>query len=182
MEPRSATVELARLYPRWVCGGVLSPQVAYQVDQPIQVLRSLQGILWRGYLSDLFGTNYPTQTKPIQVTWCIWSYSRGVRLLIQSSFIGTERLSSATFLWPSAGWLEREMWEMFGLRVEGHPDLRRLLTDYGFKGFPLRKEFPQGGYLEVRYSERKKRVISKPVSFTQEFRVFDFVSPWDKQT
>jgi len=130
-----------------------------------------------GGLSDLFGTDYPAGgARRVQLTWAVWSYTRGVRHLVQTS-VG-DSVGSTTVLWPSANWFEREVWEMLGTRFEGHPDLRRLLTDYGFVGRPLRKDFPVVGYTEVRFSERAKRVVLRPVRFTQEFRTFDFQSPW----
>lgn len=170
-------MELARLYPLWVCGTVSSPQESTQVSQPVKLLFSLrESLLHRGYLSDLFGTDYPAQRRRTQLTWVVWAYTRGVRYLIQTSV--NRSISTTTLIWPSANWFEREIWEMFGLVFKGHPDLRRLLTDYGFVGRVLRKDFPVTGYTEVRFSERAKRVILKPVFFTQEFRVFDFQSPW----
>lgn len=156
---------------------VCSPQVAYQVTHPTEMLTVLKGsILHGGVLSDLFGTDYPSQRERTQLTWVLWGYPRGVRYVLQFS---THRVHpTTTVLWPSANWFEREVWEMLGVRFEGHPDLRRLLTDYGFEGRPLRKDFPVTGYTEVRFSERAKRVISRGVTLTQEFRTFDFQSPW----
>ena len=172
-------MELTRLYPRWLVGVITSPQVAHQVGSPLELLTSLRrGILHQGYLTDLFGTDYPQQISPrTQVTWSIWSYSRGVRFLLQTS-VGVTGITTTTGIWPSANWFEREVWEMFGVKFLGHPDLRRLLTDYGFQGRPLRKDFPAVGYSEVRFSERAKRVVSRGVTLTQEFRTFDFQSPW----
>lgn len=169
-------MELARLYPRWVTGVVYSPQGAVQASHPVVLLGALRGVLHRGYLTDLFGTDYPGRTRRVQLTWGVWSYTRGVRYLVQAA--PGPVVPTVTGLWPSANWFEREVWEMFGTRFEGHPDLRRLLTDYGFVGRPLLKDFPVAGYTEVRFSERAKRVVLKPVSFTQEFRTFDFQSPW----
>jgi len=170
-------VELARLYPRWVAGVVASPQFATHAVDPTPLLVTLKGsLLHKGYLADLFGTDYPGRPRRVQLTWAVWSYLRGYRHLVHAAVPGG--VSTSTGLWPCANWFEREVWEMFGTRFEGHPDLRRLLTDYGFVGRPLLKDFPVGGYVEVRFSERAKRVVSKPVSFTQEFRVFEFQSPW----
>jgi NADH-quinone oxidoreductase subunit C len=170
-------MELARLYPAWVAGVVRSPQETTQATRPAALLTALRGsLLHRGYLSDLFGSDYPGRARRIQLTWSVWSYHQNERYLIQAAV--PRGVSTTTGLWPSANWFEREAWEMFGTRFEGHPDLRRLLTDYGFVGRPLLKDFPVSGYQEVRYSERAKRVVMRPVSFTQEFRVFEFQSPW----
>ena len=171
-------MELTRLYPRWVAGVVRSPQGAVQATHPAGLLWVLRGsLLHRGVLSDLFGTHYPGHpARPVQVTWAVWAYPRGVRHLVQAGV--TDRVGTQVGVWPSAGWFERELWEMLGVRAVGHPDLRRLLTDYGFVGRPLRRDFPVGGYSEVRYSERAKRVVLRPVRFAQEFRLFDFKSPW----
>lgn len=172
-------MELTRLYPRWAAGVVASPQEAIQATHPIELLTLLRGgLLHRGGLSDFFGTDYPEQFRRTQLTWVVWGYIRGFRYLLQSSIRWVN--PSVVSLWPCAVWLEREVWEMFGIYFEGHPDLRRLLTDYGFEGLPLRKDFPVGGYAEVRFSERAKRVVLRGVRFTQEFRMFDFQSPWEK--
>jgi NADH-quinone oxidoreductase subunit C len=172
-------MELARLYPAWVTGVVLSPQAGVSTAAPLEVLTTLRGsLLHGGWLSDLWGTDYPGQTRRVQLSWLIWSYPRGVRTLLFTS-LKTPRIPSGVYLFPSAVWFEREVWEMLGVTFEGHPDLRRLLTDYGFNGYPLRKDFPVGGHLEVRFSERNKRVVSRGVNFTQEFRTFDFTSPWE---
>lgn len=169
-------MELARLYPKWVTGVVASPQAATQTSHPVEVLTLLRGsLLHRGYLADLFGTDYPGPRR-VQLTWSVWSYAHGRRYLVQAA-VGPA-VGTTTVVWPSANWFEREVWEMFGTRFVGHPDLRRLLTDYGFVGRPLLKDFPVTGYTEVRFSERAKRVVLKPVTFTQEFRTFDFQSPW----
>ena len=173
-------MELARLYPRWTTGVVYSPQPGVAVTSGVQTLTALRGsLLHEGWLTDVWGTDYPGQTRRTQLGWAVWLYPRGVRCLLWSSLEGT-RTPSGVHLFPAAVWFEREIWEMLGLTFEGHPDLRRLLTDYGFNGFPLRKDFPAGGHLEVRFSERHTRVTSREVNFTQEFRTFDFVSPWEK--
>jgi len=171
-------MELARLYPAWVSSVFLSPQPYVQTFQPVAVLTTLKySLLHRGYLSDLFGVDYPQRgTNRTQVNWVLWSYLLNQKIYLQSFTGGT--IQSVTFLWPSATWLERELWEMFGVAAADHSDLRRLLTDYGFNGLPMRRDFPVSGYVEVRYSEKKKRVQAKPVSFVQEFRLFDFKSPW----
>lgn len=168
-------VELARLYPGWITAVVVGPQAWVQTRRASLVLWALRrGVLHNGYLFDLFGTDYPAAPVRTQLTWVVTSYTRAVRWYLQ----GWGDHPSVVGLWPSAGWFEREAWEMLGVTFVGHPDLRRLLTDYGFVGYPLRKDFPVGGYLELRYSERYKRVTARAVTTVQEFRSFDFVSPW----
>ena len=171
-------MELARLYPSWTAGVLRSPQVSVVVTRPTELLTTLKGsVLHEGWLTDLWGTDYPGQSRRVQLSWLVWLYTRGVRLhLLGNPGLGAVSL---VHLFPSAVWFEREVWEMLGVTFVGHPDLRRLLTDYGFSGFPLRKDFPVGGYLEVRFSERAKRVVARGVNFTQEFRTFDFTSPWE---
>jgi len=171
-------MELAKLYPKWFTSQLLSPQIWSYTTVPTLVLRTLsRSVLHNGYLFDLYGVHYPGRLSisTVQTCWIVSSYTRNAKWYIVSF---AERVSSCTSWWPAALWLERELWEMFGTRVEGHPDLRRLLTDYGFVGYPLRKDFPMTGYLELRYSEKSKRVVSCPIRLAQEFRVFDFVSPW----
>lgn len=171
-------MELARLYPRWITGVVYTPSPVLQVTHPIELATVLRrGCLHTGYLSDLFGADYPGHPRRIQLTWMVWGYTRGQRYSFQTA-VGSIGVGTSTTVWPTANWFEREAWEMFGTKFVGHPDLRRLLTDYGFVGRPLLKDFPVTGYVEVRYSERLKRVTSKQVTFTQEFRTFDFQSPW----
>jgi NADH-quinone oxidoreductase subunit C len=169
-------MELARLYPGWITAVVATPQEWIQTRRATPLLWALRrGVLHNGYLFDLFGTDYPIAPIRSQITWVVTSYTRLTRWHIQGWSAVTP---SVVGLWPSATWFEREAWEMLGITFVGHPDLRRLLTDYGFVGYPLRKDFPVGGYLELRYSEKHKRVTARAVTTVQEFRVFDFVSPW----
>ena len=166
---------LARVCPRWVSLVGASPQGWTLTDHPGRVALLLRySLLWRAGLTDLFGSDYPGYPRRSEVSWVYWSYRLASKVLVKSF----ARVDTVSDLWPCAGWLERELWEMFGVPVTGHPDLRRLVTDYGFVGYPLRKDFPVAGYLEVRYSELARRVVSRPVGFTQEFRLFDFRSPW----
>lgn len=125
--------------------------------------------------------------------YSLWLYNREVvynllstrynsRIRVQTSADEVTRISSVVSLFPSAGWWEREVWDMFGVYFSNHPDLRRILTDYGFEGHPLRKDFPLSGYVEVRYDDSEKRVVSEPIEMTQEFRYFDFASPWEQSS
>lgn len=171
-------MELARLYPKWMAGVLYSPQPGGSVTHPIEVLTALRGsLLHEAHLTDLWGTDYPGQSRRTQLGWLLWLYPRGCRVLLWTAV--NQATPTVVHLFPAAVWFEREVWEMLGTSFVGHPDLRRLLTDYGFEGQPLRKDFPVGGHLEVRFSERNKRVIARGVQFTQEFRSFDFVSPWE---
>jgi len=113
------------------------------------------------------------------VVYHLLSPRQNMRLRLKLSTDGDTPVPSATDIYPGANWFEREVFDMFGLLFSGHPDLRRLLTDYGFRGHPLRKDFPTTGYTEVRYDEAEKRVVYEPVSLVQEYRQFDFMSPWE---
>ena len=128
---------------------------------------------------DLTAVDYPEREKRFDVVVHLLSpkYIRRVRLKIETD----ERTAvpSLTDLYPAANWFEREVWDLFGVYFSGHPDLRRLLTDYGFEGHPLRKDFPMTGYVEVRWDDEQKRVVTEPVNLNQAFRSFDFLSPWE---
>jgi NADH-quinone oxidoreductase subunit C len=128
---------------------------------------------------DLTAVDYPTQEKRFDVVTHLLSpkYNRRIRIKVATG--ATEPVPSLTGLYPAANWYERETYDLFGVLFSGHPDLRRLLTDYGFDGHPLRKDFPMTGYVEVRYDDTQKRVVYEPVRLTQEFRSFDFLSPWE---
>jgi len=133
-------------------------------------------------LMDIFGVDYLQKSldKRYEVSYYLLSHAFNDRIRIKLNLNENDEVSSVTSLFKSAGWLEREVWDMYGLYFSNHADLRRILTDYGFRGFPLRKDFPLTGYNEVRYSERKKRVIVKQLKLSQEYRYFEFNTPWDK--
>jgi len=114
-----------------------------------------------------------------QINYNLLSIERKERLIVRSFISSFAGISSVVSIFPSAGWLEREVWDMYGVFFRYHPDLRRILTDYGFEGFPLRKDFPLTGYSEVRYDDSEKRVVQEPLEITQEYRYFDFASPWE---
>jgi NADH/F420H2 dehydrogenase subunit C len=132
-------------------------------------------------LIDLTAVDYPTQEKRFELVYLLLSLSnREVsRILVKTAIDPLTSVASVVDLWPSANWFERETWDMFGIFFENHLDLRRILTDYGFDGYPLRKDFPLSGFFEVRYHDAKKRVIYEPLQLSQEFRYFDFTSPWE---
>jgi len=130
-------------------------------------------------LVDICGVDWPERDPRFDVVYHLLSHRQVHRIRIKVQTDAETPLPSATGLFSAAGWYEREVWDMYGLFFEGHPDLRRLLTDYGFDGHPLRKDFPLTGYVEVRYDEEQKRVVYEPIKLTQEFRTFDFMSPWE---
>ena len=130
-------------------------------------------------LSDLCGVDYPTQPERFEVVYNLLSMSRNQRCRVKVTAAENDPVPSVTTIHPCANWLEREVWDLYGVFFSDHPDLRRILTDYGFEGHPLRKDFPLTGYVEVRYDEQQKRVIYEPVKLTQDFRTFDFLSPWE---
>jgi len=128
---------------------------------------------------DICGVDYPGSDPRFCVVYNLLSLTHNCRVRIKVWTDETTPVSSATDLFSAAGWWEREAWDMFGIYFSENPDLRRILTDYGFDGHPLRKDFPLTGYLEMRYDDEQKRVIYEPVKLTQEFRTFDFLSPWE---
>ncbi|MFL6788077.1 MAG: NADH-quinone oxidoreductase subunit C [Sphingomicrobium sp.] len=130
-------------------------------------------------LMEIAAADYPERTERFEVNYHLLSVTENHRIRLKVSTDEATPVPSVTSLWPVAGWLEREVFDMYGVGFAGNPDLRRILTDYGFEGYPLRKDFPQTGYVELRYSEAEKRVIYEPVELPQDFRNFDFLMPWE---
>jgi len=130
-------------------------------------------------LIDICGVDYPERTRRFDVVYHLLSPRQNVRIRVKVETGEDMAIASATEIYPAADWYEREAYDLFGILFTGHPDLRRLLTDYGFQGHPLRKDFPLTGFLEVRYDNEQSRVVYEPVSLAQEFRSFDFLSPWE---
>jgi NADH-quinone oxidoreductase subunit C len=130
-------------------------------------------------LIDITAVDYPNRPKRFSVVYHFLSMAQNQRIRVTAEILEDEVVPSIVELHPSANWFEREVFDMYGIFFSGHPDLRRLLTDYGFTGHPLRKDFPTSGYLEVRYDEVKKQVVYEPTKLTQEYRQFDFLSPWE---
>ncbi len=130
-------------------------------------------------LVDITAVDYPQRPARFDVVWQFLSMYRNQRIRLKAAVREDELVPSIIKVHPSANWFEREIFDMFGVMFSGHPDLRRILTDYGFRGHPLRKDFPTTGYVEVRYDEEAKRVVYEPVNLTQEYRQFDFLSPWE---
>jgi len=130
-------------------------------------------------LVDITAVDYPEREQRFDVIYHLLSMYRNHRIRVKAPVAETDIVPSATGVYPAANWFEREVFDMFGILFSGHPDLRRILTDYGFRGHPLRKDFPTTGYTEVRYDEAQKRVVYEPVKLVQEYRQFDFMSPWE---
>jgi NADH dehydrogenase (ubiquinone) Fe-S protein 3 len=130
-------------------------------------------------LIDITAVDYPSRSSRFEVVYQLLSIHYNARIRVKTNVDELTPIESVSSLFPSANWFERETWDMFGICFLNHPDLRRILTDYGFEGHPLRKDFPVSGYVEFRYDDSKKRVISEPVELAQEFRYFDFASPWE---
>ena len=130
-------------------------------------------------LMDLCGVDYPERSPRFEVVYNLLSLTHNQRVRVKIAVDENAPVASAVPVYSAAGWFERETWDMYGILFSGHPDLRRLLTDYGFEGHPLRKDFPLTGYVEMRYDDEEKRVVYEPVKLTQEYRRFDFMSPWE---
>ena len=130
-------------------------------------------------LIDICGVDYPNRPRRFDVVYHLLSVAKSARIRVKVEADETTPVPSAGSVYPAANWFEREAFDMYGILFSGHPDLRRLLTDYGFTGYPMRKDFPLTGYVEVRYDDEQKRVVYEPVKLIQEFRDFDFLSPWE---
>jgi NADH-quinone oxidoreductase subunit C len=143
------------------------------------VLRELRDNHEYQQLMEIAGVDYPDRAERFEVVYMLLSVTRNHRLMVKVSAAEDTPVPTATTLWPNAGWLEREVFDMYGVIFDGNTDLRRILTDYGFEGHPQRKDFPLTGYVELRYSEEDKRVVYEPVQLAQDLRSFDFMSPWE---
>tara|TARA_R110001606_G_scaffold71247_17_gene163911 strand:- start:158037 stop:158657 length:621 start_codon:yes stop_codon:yes gene_type:complete len=148
-------------------------------DRIVEVLTALRDRFGFQQLLDVCGADYPDRVERFEIVYHLLSMTRNVRVRVKVATDEQAPVPSVIAVYPSAGWFEREAFDMYGVLFSGHPDMRRLLTDYGFQGYPLRKDFPMTGYVEVRYDEEQKRVVYEPVKLTQEFRNFDFLSPWE---
>ena len=173
------------LFPKWI------EKVKIEKNEYTLVLRNPQDILsvcqvlknhsktQYKMLIDLTAVDYPSRQKRFEVVYHFLSLHQNQRIRVKVEVDQTQVIESVTSLFPAANWFERESWDMFGICFLNHPDLRRILTDYGFEGHPLRKDFPLTGYLEFKYDDSKKRVIAEPVELAQQFRSFHFESPWE---
>ena len=162
-----------------VSGDEIETRVA-AADIP-QILATIRDDRRAGFtqLIDITAVDYPERASRFDVVYLLLSMRNNMRVRVVASVVEGQAVPSVTSMFMSANWAEREAWDMFGIFFAGHPDLRRLLTDYGFEGHPLRKDFPLTGHVEVRYDDAQRRVVNEPVHLTQEFRDFDFLSPWE---
>ena len=149
-----------------------------ELIEVIQFLKTNDKCKFR-QLIDIAGVDYPDNEKRFKLIYLFLSHENNIRIKLLINFDVNTLINSITKIFPSANWMEREVFDMYGIKFKNHPDLRRILTDYGFKGHPLRKDFPLTGFNEVRYSEREKKVIYEPVKLEQNYRNFDFESPWE---
>jgi len=148
------------------------------LTEVVQFVKSNEKLKFR-QLIDIAGVDYPEEEKRFNLIYLFLSHENNSRLKLLVKFETSQAINSITKIFPSANWMEREVFDMYGIKFKNHPDLRRILTDYGFKGHPLRKDFPLTGFNEVRYSEKEKKVVYEPVKLEQNYRNFDFESPWE---
>ena len=151
------------------------------IPKALTWLRDDPGALFK-VLIDVCGADYPDREKRFEVVYSLLSLKHNRRVRMKTMTDEHTPVPSAVTIFSSANWYERETWDLYGIFFSDHPDLRRILTDYGFEGHPLRKDFPLTGYVEMRYSEEAKRVVYEPVKLAQDFRTFDFLSPWEGMT
>ena len=144
----------------------------------ILLLKTNKNIKFR-QLIDITAVDYPENKKRFKIVYLLLSHEFNQRIILSYFISENEKISSLTKIFPSANWMEREVFDMYGIKFNDHPDMRRILTDYGFEGHPLRKDFPLTGHNEVRYSEDEKKVIYEPVKLEQNYRNFDYESPWE---
>jgi NADH-quinone oxidoreductase subunit C len=155
--------------------------VSVKRDSIIDVLRFLRDDSKMQFISliDICGVDYPDREERFEVVYHLLSPRQNLRIRVKATTGENVPVASATAIWQGANWFERECWDMYGILFTGHPDLRRILTDYGFEGHPQRRDFPLTGYTELRYDDELKRVVYEPVELRQELRNFDFLSPWE---
>jgi NADH-quinone oxidoreductase subunit C len=149
-----------------------------EIANALKTLRDTPGLEYQ-QLMEVAGVDYPDRPERFEVVYHLLSLTKNRRIRVKVATDEATPVPSVVSLWPVAGWLEREVYDMYGVGFAGNPDLRRILTDYGFEGYPQRKDFPLTGHVELRYSEAEKRVVYEPVSLPQDFRTFDFLMPWE---
>jgi len=148
-------------------------------DRLVEVMTILRDRFDYQQLMEIAGVDYPEREERFDVCYHLLSVTKNHRVRVRVTTDEEKAVPSVTGLWPVAGWLEREVFDLYGVLFDGNSDLRRILTDYGFRGHPFRKDFPLTGYVEMRYSEEQKRIVYEPVQLAQDFRNFDFLSPWE---
>jgi|TARA_B110000967_G_scaffold210020_1_gene269604 NADH-quinone oxidoreductase subunit C len=176
-------LEAIKQFEKILSSKIIFDQLEIEVDKNdiidvLSFLKEAEHFQFR-QLSDVAGVDYPNKSPRFEVVYHLLDFKQNIRLRIKSKVGIDETIPSITSIFPCANWYERETFDMYGIEFTGHPDLRRLLTDYNFEGFPLRKDFPLTGTVEVRYSEIEKKVIYEPVKLQQDFRSFDIQSPWE---
>ena len=144
----------------------------------VQFLKSNEKLKFK-QLIDLAGVDYPEEEKRFNLIYLLLSHENNYRIKILLKLETSQTINSITKIFPSANWMEREVFDMYGIKFKNHPDLRRILTDYNFEGFPLRKDFPLSGHNEVRYDENEKKVLYEPIKLEQNYRNYDYESPWE---
>ncbi|GAA4038928.1 NADH-quinone oxidoreductase subunit C [Parerythrobacter jejuensis] len=153
--------------------------ITVERDQIENALRTLRDDYDYQQMMEMAGVDFPERAERFEVVYMLLSLTKNHRVMVKVCTDETTPVPTITTLWPNAGWLEREVFDMYGVLFDGNTDLRRILTDYGFEGHPFRKDFPLTGYTELRYSEEEKRVVYEPVELAQDLRSFDFLSPWE---
>jgi NADH (or F420H2) dehydrogenase, subunit C len=181
---RELSSYIAEVHPEFVAGSRIEYGELTLVTAPenvIALLTFLRDDVQCGFVNliDICGVDWPQREKRFDVVYHMLSPRQNLRIRVTVMVAEDEPVPSACAVYPGADWFEREAWDMYGILFTGHPDLRRILTDYGFEGHPLRKDFPTTGFVEVRYDDAAKRVVYEPVELRQEFRSFDFLSPWE---
>jgi NADH-quinone oxidoreductase subunit C len=181
--PRYATLPVQELAKMAMPLGTVRDgiEAAFDVDREnlVALLTTLRDKHGYQQLMEIAGVDYPERSERFEIVYCLLSLTRNHRVRVHVATDEGTPVPSVTSLWPVAGWLEREVFDMYGVGFSGNDDLRRILTDYGFEGYPQRKDFPLTGHIELRYSEAEKRVVYEPVALPQDFRTFDFLMPWE---
>jgi NADH dehydrogenase (ubiquinone) Fe-S protein 3 len=176
---------VSRLVPKFITRySIYKDELTFQTEKEhllplMQFLKQHQNALFT-QLSDLTAVDWPGRENRFELVYNLLSYRHASRIRVKLSTDELTSIPTLSYLFSGANWYEREIYDLFGVIFEGHPDLRRILTDYGFEGHPMRKDYPLTGYTELRYDEEKKRIVQQPLKLTQEFRNFDFLSPWQQ--
>jgi NADH-quinone oxidoreductase subunit C len=178
LEAAKAAIGDALIDARHEVGEVTLVVSRESIAEVLQALRDTPGLEYQ-QLMEIAGVDYPERLERFEVVYHLLSLTMNRRIRVKLSTDEATPVPSVTGLWPVAGWLEREVFDMYGVAFAGNSDLRRILTDYGFDGYPQRKDFPLTGFFEMRYSESEKRVVYEPVALPQDFRTFDFLMPWE---